>query len=436
MAHTNYIAAIDLGTSHLVGMIGYKNAQGALSILAEEIEESASCIQRGCVYNVQDTAHRIIRLIRKLQNKLSSKQPDYRIDKVYIGVGGQSLHSVEHVEVKTINTNMDITEEDIQKLDVQCKAFKPETLDVLGISPPAYYVDGKLTDNPVGVPGRRVEAHYKLIVGQLAVRNNILKCFEYINKNSDISLAGIFVSPLSLAETMLGQDDKELGCALIDFGAGVTSVVVFKRNKLVYLNVIPLGGNLITKDLTNLPLVETDAERVKITYGSAMMIKDKEPTVLLDVKDGIGLREINTVVEARAKEIVENVYAQVRFSKEIDALGAGIFLAGGASALKNLQELVQERFKQDVRFSTIRKEWMEQEDDRMGNPLYMTAISLLIKGTENCVSYEPSQTQEQQPNEEDKGGRRKKKGADSPSENEPKMGNIFERIIKGILEQD
>ena len=433
MTQAKYIVAIDLGTSHLVGMVGLKNEQGKLYILTDEVEDSASCIQRGCIFNVTVTADRINRLLKKLQNRLSSILPNFRIDKVYIGVGGQSLHSVEHFEVGTINTNAVVTDEDIKDLDAQCKAYKPETFDVLGIHPPTYYVDGKITDNPVGIPCKRIEAHYKLILGQPSIRSHISSCFDLIH---DIKPAGIIVSPLSLAETMLGRDEKELGCVLIDFGAGTTSVVVYKRNKLMHLCVIPLGGDLITKDLTNLPFVESDAERLKTKYGSALMSKDKESPVF-DAKDGIGIREFNTVVEARAQEIVENVCAQVKLSK-VDSLGAGIFLAGRAAALNNLQELVQEKLKQEVRYSTIQKEWMENEDERMGDPLYMTAISLLIKGTENCLYYvAPPITDPpvgDEPIKPDKGikknWRKKEEGEES------KGGNLFKRLFDTIVEQD
>ena len=428
MAHENYIVAIDLGTSHLVGMVGMKSAQGTLSILAEEVEPSASCIRRGYVYNVEDTAHRINRLIMKLQNKLSSDLDGLRIEKVYIGIGSQSLRSYKHVEVKIINTDSVVSEEDINKLAEQCRAFKPDMLDVLGISSPIYYVDGALVENPVGIPCKRIEAHYKLIVGKPAIRNNITNSI----KRTKIKLAGIIVSPLALADTIFSRNEKELGCALIDFGAGVTSVVVYKQKELVHLSVIPLGGNLITRDLTSLRLVESEAEQLKITYGSAVLGKNKENADSIEAREGIGLHEINTVVEARAREIVENVYAQIKSTGEMDALKT-IVLAGGASALKNLQDLVRERFKKEVCFSTIGKEWMEENDTRIGNPRYMTAISLLIKGTESCVYVPPpvSAWEEDKP-EEKKGKGKAKKSKEGDTEG----GNLFKRLIEEILKQD
>lgn len=442
MTHANYIVAIDLGTSHLVGMVGQKNANGTLSILAEEIEDPAASIRRGCVYNVKETAQRIHRLILKLQNKISNRLPGFLIEKVYIGVGGQSLRSIDHTEVRTLNTDEVVTEEDIRVLDEQCQAYNPELLDVLGISSPVYYLDDKYAANPVGIPCRRIEARYKLIVGRPSIRKFIVNSLEH----AKIELAGIIVSPLSLADAMLSQNEKDLGCVLINFGAGVTSVVVYKGGNLIDLSVIPLGGELITKDLMTLHLVKSEAERLKITYGSALMDKNKEGTIPLTSTDGAGMREIehneiNMIVEARAKEIVENVYARVAETREIDALGAGIILSGGASALKNLSELVQERFVQEVRFSTIRREWLDNGEEILGDPDYMTAISLLIKGTENCALYNAPKAPVVEIDEEDDDEeeeeeviivkpKKVKKNKDAS-----KGPNLFDRI-KGLFDED
>ncbi|MDR0348169.1 MAG: cell division protein FtsA [Tannerella sp.] len=441
MTHVNYIVAIDLGTSHLVGMVGRKNAKGTLSILAKEIEDPASSIRRGCVYNVRETAQRIHRLVLKLQNKISSQLPGFQIEKVYIGVGGQSLRTINHSEVRALNTAEVVTEEDIKALDEQCLSYNPDMLDVLGISSPVYFLDDKFAANPVGIPCKRIEARYELIVGRSSIRKFIVSSLV----QAKIDLAGILVSPLSLADAMLSRNEKDLGCILINLGAGVTSVVVYKNGNLIDLSVIPLGGDLITKDLMTLRLVKSEAERLKVTYGSALMDKNKEGTIPLASADGLGIREIehneiNMIVEARAKEIVENVYARVEDTREIDALGAGIVLAGGASALKNLPELIQERFKQEVRYSTIRKEWMEGGGEMLGDPNYMTAISLLLKGTENCVLYntpevpvvdikkEKIKEEEEEEEEEEEDVVEKKFPKSSKRKTDSKVPNLFNKI--------
>lgn len=438
MAHTDYIVAIDLGTSHLVGLVGQKHANGILSILAEETEDASLSIRRGCVYNVEETAQRIHRLVLKLQNKLSHRLPGFRIDKVYIGVGGQSLRSIDHSEVHTLNADEVVTENDIRLLDEQCRSYKPELLDVLGVSAPVYFLDDKYAATPIGIPCKRIEARYKLIVGRPSIRKFIVSSIE----RAKIGLAGIIVSPLALADAMLSQNEKELGCTVIDFGAGVTAVAVYKEGNLRNLSVIPLGGNLITKDLMTLHLVEAEAERLKITYGSAIMDKNKDGTISLGVTDGVGMREIEQVeidmiVEARAKEIVENIYARVEDAGGAKALGGGIIMAGGASALKNLDELVKDRFKQEVRFSTIRKEWLDNGEEMQGNPRYMTAISLLVKGTESCASYiEPKEPIVELDEEEEEEEEVVVKPKKVKASGDTSKGQKLFKKIKGLFDED
>ncbi|MDR0844968.1 MAG: cell division protein FtsA, partial [Tannerella sp.] len=309
MVHADYIVGIDFGTSHFTGVVGEKTDKGTISILAEDTEDASACIRRGCVYNVTETAKQIKRLVLKLQNKLSPVS-GFQIEKVYIGVGGQSLRSIDHSIVKNIPADAVVSEDDIRELDEQCRAYHPELSDILEIAPPVYYLDNRPTLHPLGIACNRIEARYKLIVGRPSIRKFIASSMEHAN----IGLAGIIVSPLSLANAMLSREEKELGCALINFGAGVTSVVVYKGGSLVHLSVIPLGSDLITKDLTTLKLSEPEAERVKITYGSALMVTSKEGPVLGTAANGAKLeldqQDIHVVVEARAKEIVENVYAR------------------------------------------------------------------------------------------------------------------------------
>jgi cell division protein FtsA len=367
-------------------MVGKKTTRGTISIVAEDTEDTDACIRRGCVYNVEETAKRVKRLILKLQNKLSNV-PGFRIENVYIGVGGQSLRSIDHSVVKNIPADAVVSEDDIRELDEQCHTYHPELLDILEIAPPVYYLDNKPTLHPQGIACNRIEARYKLIVGRPSVRKFIVTSLEFAN----IGLAGIIVSPLSLADAMLSRNEKELGCALINFGAGVTSVVIYRGGSLIHLSVIPLGSQLITKDLLTLKLSESEAERVKITYGSALLETSKDGPILLGTKNNgerqeIDRQDINVVVEARAKEIVENVYARVKEGIAPDLLEAGIVLAGKGSELNNLKSLVQNTFKLDTRYSTIQKDWLDGDDDIAGDPEFMTAISLLAKGTENCVT--------------------------------------------------
>ncbi|MDR2385902.1 MAG: cell division protein FtsA [Tannerella sp.] len=379
---TDYIVAIDLGTSHLAGIVGEKHADGKFSILAYATEDPSSSIRRGNIYNLDDTASRIKNLVHKLESKLK----DAKIKKVYIGVGGQSLRTTEHSESKKIDTGAVVTADDVNELKKQCEVYIPDLLDVLDWAPPIFYLDGRRELKPEGVSCERLEARYKLIVGRPSIRRDIVNS---ITEKAKQDIAAIIVSPLSLADAILGKEDKELGCAVVDFGAGVTTVVVYKNGELLNLSVIPLGSNLITKDITMLQITEAEAEKLKKENGSAIVRKeDDDEKIKLD-RDGltkeIAINDLNAIIEARTIEITENVIARIKDVTEIKSLGNGIILAGCASKLKNLPALIKDKYKVNVRFSAIRKRLLKDDDNLTGNQLYMTAISIMLKGTEQCM---------------------------------------------------
>ena len=367
---TDYIVAIDLGTSHITGIVGEKNKDGTFSIIACETEDPASCIRRGIIFNRDNTAVYVKSVLKKLESHLKG---DF-IDKVYIGVNGQSLHTIDHIEAKDIEEGAAVTNEDIEALKKQCEEYKPDLQDVLFVAPAVYYVNGRKDTKPAGVPCSRFEAHYKLVVGRTSIRRDINIS---INELAGKEIAGIIVSPLALADAMLSREEKELGCALVDFGAGVTSVSVYKNGDLLSMSVIPLGGNLITRDITSLQLTEAEAEKLKKENGSAVLKNDDDDVISVDM-DGadseISTKDLNAIIEGRAKEIVENVYARINEVAELKSLASGIVLAGCASELNNLPELIKDKCKVKVRHSAIRSGLVHGSDDMLGDPRYMLEI--------------------------------------------------------------
>lgn len=382
MAYTDFIAVIDLGTSCMKGMVGVKNpSSDTLTVIAHGTEESGTAIRRGTVFNVDETAAKIKKLVRKLESKLNGT----RISTVYVGVGGQSLHSIDHSVVKELPEDGVVTDEIIDILFEECRAYRPELLDVLHVVSPSYYVDGVLEPNPVGVPCKKIEARFKLIVGRPSLKRHIE--ISVVDK-AQFKLAGIIISPLALAESVLTENEKELGCALVDFGAGVTSLSVYKNGKLQSLCVIPLGGQLITRDLTSLHLVEAEAEKIKINYGGAVADKDNEETIQVNATDGIGIREVRLaevdyIIESRVKEILENVYAQLEISEPSKTLGGGVIITGGTARLRNLTEVMKRKLRVDVRYAMIRKGIVENQN--LLNAEDAVVVGLLMQGTENCA---------------------------------------------------
>ncbi|MDL2221668.1 cell division protein FtsA [Parabacteroides sp. OttesenSCG-928-N08] len=429
MAYTDFIAVIDLGTSNLVGLVGKRYPNNKIAIIAYETEESTGSIRRGCIYNIDEAVNKTKRLINRLESKLNNE----KIAKVYVGIGGQSLHTIDHRVSLTLNEDEVVTEQHLTQIYEECKAFQPELQEVYAITTPTFLLDDKQETNPVGVPCKQIEARYKLTVGRPSLKKHIHSVMSKLK----IEVADILVSPLALADVVTSENERSLGCALINFGAGVTSFAIFKNNLLVDLSVIPLGGNLITRDITSLHIIESEAERLKITHGSAIAKREEETTVSMSAADGVGTREIkladiNLVIEARAREIIENIAVRIEETGIAKELGAGIIIAGGASALKALPELLEERSGLTVRLASVRKGLIENERTFTSRSENAVAIGLISQGKENCAAKKEEPIVQSTIFGEDDVEVVTPPPKQPKQPKEAKKSNFFDRIKKGV----
>lgn len=377
-----FVAAIDLGTSKIVGIIGTKDVTGSLTIHALEKEDAEGCIKRGCIQNVDEAASKVKRLITKLENRAKTK-----IGKIYIGLGGQSVQSIDHKVTRQLNEDTPITDQIITSLkDVSMQMPLPGK-EILEIVPSEYLVDGKKVVQPVGVYGSEIEATHKLIVGKQAIRKNLRRMEEKIQ----LEVAGYMLSPLA-ANLVLSEPEKSLGCVLVDFGAATTTVSVYKEGLLRHLAVLPLGGNTITRDIMSLQLLENVAEKLKIFYGNASPeIDDTDNKVLKQQNDGgvdspeIQLRTLHQVILCRSEEIVENILNQVKISGYEKLIPAGFILTGGASNMKGLTALFRKKTDAEVKQGYFQRQIVSRNQPEIGKDAsYSILLGMLAKGSVNC----------------------------------------------------
>lgn len=389
MERREFIVAIDLGTSKIAAVAGVKDALGFITVLAVEQEASNGCIRRGVVYNVDETAAKIKKLIAKLESKLPNK-----IAKAYVGISGQSLQSLDHSVSLHFDTETTITEDIINQLYQEAKTFQPELLDLLDAVYPRYEVDGKNEQNPSGVMGTDIAAHYKMIVARPSIKRNIVRAAE----KAGLSLAGYFITSLAVGNFLLTDTEKDLGCALIDFGAGTTTLSVYKGGSLRHLVVFPFGGNSITKDICSLNIIESEAEQVKVRYGRVGAADTGDQDLAISTSgDVYGAQQIkvfdlNVVIEAREEEIIENIINQIELSEPSKNLGAGIVLTGGAVAMKGLAEKIRTKINCEVRMPSPKRIQALGTLPDVHDPAYLQAISLMALGKENCAREIPRPT--------------------------------------------
>lgn len=382
-----FIAAIDLGTSKIVGVIGTKDVMGSITIHALEKEDSEGCIKRGCIQNVDEAASKVKRLIVKLENRIKTK-----IGKVYFNIGGQSLQSVEHKVMRQLNEDTPITDEIINSLKNESMNFSVPGKEIFEIVPAEYLIDGRKVEQPVGVYGSEIEATHLLIVGRPALLKNLKRVEEKVG----MPLAGVMVTPLAASSVVLSEADKRLGAVLVDFGAATTTVSVYAEGFLRNLTVIPLGGSVITRDISSLQFLEKDAEDLKIHHGNASPnLEDTEDRVLKQNQGGVDspdiqLRKLHQVILCRTEEIIENVMNQVKLAGFDNLISGPFVLTGGASKMKGLTELFRSKGAKDVRLGNIQRSVTSKHyQEHIRDTAYAVVLGMLYRANENCRLPEP-----------------------------------------------
>ena len=214
---SEYIVAIELGSSKIVGIAGYRDENGMLVVSAIENENATNIIKRGCVQNVDEVFSCIKRIKMKLENRLAPA----KIVKTYVGVGGVSVSAEEKVTNRSFHEDSIIKQAHVQKLKDECRAMLPTTIDTLDIVSTGYIIDGRAERIATGVTGTTIEAHYKAITAKPVLKRNIDRC---IIERLKLPIAGYITSALATADVVLSKDERMLGCMLVDFGAETTTV--------------------------------------------------------------------------------------------------------------------------------------------------------------------------------------------------------------------
>ncbi len=379
-----FIVAIELGSSKITGIAGKKNLDGSISILAVVQEDSTSCIRKGVVYNIDKTVMCLTNIIKKLETTLKSK-----ISQVYVGVGGQSIRSMKNVIVKEMETETVVTHEMVNELMDNNRNMSYPEQEILDAATQEYKVDQQYQLDPVGIQCSRLEGNFLNILWRKSFYRNLNKCFD----QAGIAIAEMYLAPLAMADSVLTETEKRAGCVLVDLGADTTTVSVYYKNILRHLAVIPLGSNNITKDIATLQMEETDAERMKLKYGSAYTDNsdiDNSLSLSIDQDRSIMSRDFINIVEGRLQEIIENVWFQVP-NEYIDKLLGGIIITGGGSNMRNIESAFRNHTHIDkirvARFITTTVH-ASQMEITAHNGMMNTVLGLLEKGDMNCAGDE------------------------------------------------
>ncbi len=336
MEKNQYIVALEIGSSKIVGAIAEKTSAGYLSVKHLQEEKHLNSVRYGIVQNVENIKSSINHILHTLEGMV-----DGRITQVYLGVSGRSLHSIVSEVNRSVGTTESITRELIDRIIHEATSTPIKNHDTVDIVPRAYYVDKVETPNPVGQFGSSIKIKVNLIVAKPALKLNLNRLMTF-----GIPAKDYIVTPLAVAEQILSESDRELGCMLVDMGAETTTVSIYKNKALIFLNTLPLGGRNLTRDVMNgMNVLEETAENVKKNINNPL-----DPSNVSNVRiEGVDAREAANYISARTGEIIANINQQLADAGVTSNDIQSIVLIGGGAHLGGLQQKMEETIKIKVR---------------------------------------------------------------------------------------
>ena len=336
MEKNQYIVALEIGSSKIVGAIAEKTSAGYLSVRHLQEEKHVNSVRYGIVQNVENIKTSINHILKNLEGMV-----DGRITQVYMGVSGRSLHSIVSEVNRSVGSTEAITKELVDRIIHDATSTPIRNHDTVDIVPRAFYVDKVETPNPVGQFGSSIKIKVNLIVAKPSLKLNLNRLMNF-----GIPAKDYIVTPLAVGEQILSDSDRELGCMLVDMGAETTTVSIYKNKALIYLNTLPLGGRNLTRDVMNgMSVLEETAENVKKNINNPLDPNNVSNVVI----EGVSAQEAAKYISARTGEIIANINQQIADAGMASDAIQSIVLIGGSAHLGGLQHKMEETIKVRVR---------------------------------------------------------------------------------------
>lgn len=344
--YKDLIVGLDVGTAKIMVVVGEVLAGGELKLVGLGVAPSNG-LKRGVVVNIDATVASIQQALKEAE-----LMADCKIGHVYTGITGshiQGFNSSGMVAVK----GKEVTRADVTHVVETAKAINiPSDQRLLLVEPQEFIIDGQDVREPVGMSGKRLEAKVHIVTGAQSAAENIIKCV----RRCGIEVDGLLLNPLASSQAVLTDDERELGVACIDVGAGTTDIAIFTGGAIRHTAVIPIAGDLITSDIAMALRTPTaDAEDIKVQYGCAkQLLADGQTQVEVP---GLGdraprmlsLQALAGVIEPRVEEIFSLAQQVIRESGYEEVLSSGVVLTGGSAVMAGMVELGEDVFLKPVR---------------------------------------------------------------------------------------
>ena len=370
--YKDLIVGLDIGTAKVMAVVAEFMPTGELRVAGLGIAPSHG-LKRGVVVNIDATVQSIQQALKEAE-----MMADCKITRVYTGITGSHIRGQNSTGMVIVR-DKEVTPVDAARVVETAKAINiPNDQRLLLVEPQEFIIDGHEVKEPIGMSGGRLEVKVHLVTGAQSAAENIVKCV----RRCGLEVEQLVLNPSASSHAVLTTDEKALGVALVDIGAGTTDVSIFTEGSVRHTAVIPIAGDLITSDIAMALRTPTkDAEEIKVEFGVAKQLL-ADPAEQLEVP-GLGDRmprmlsrqALGAVIEPRVEEIYSLVHQVIRDSGYEELLGSGIVITGGSAVMPGMVELGEDIFLKPVRKGV--PTYGGSLFDMVANPRSATVMGLL-----------------------------------------------------------
>ncbi len=344
--YKDLVVGLDIGTAKVMVVVAEVLPGGELKLAGLGVAPSNG-LKRGVVVNIDATVQSIQQALKEAE-----LMADCKIQRVYTGITGSHIRGINSSGMVAVK-DREVTQADVARVVETAKAINISTDQrLLLVEPQEFIIDGQDVKEPIGMSGIRLEAKVHIVTGAQSAAENIIKCV----RRCGLEVEQLMLNPLASSLSVLTEDERELGVALVDIGAGTTDVAIFTNGAIRHTAVIPIAGDLITSDIAMALRTPTkDAEDIKVENGFAkQLLADPDTQVEVPGLGDRGPRMLSRqalagVIEPRIEEIFALVHQVMRESGYEEVLSSGIVLTGGSCLMPGMVELGEDIFLKPVR---------------------------------------------------------------------------------------
>ncbi len=378
MADEQIIAALDIGTTKILAIVGEMDDKGDIYVIGHG-QSPAEGLRRGVVVDMDKTVHSIQKAVKDAELVSGTE-----IDRVTVGVAGEHVRSINsHGVIAVSRSDNEVTQADVDKAIEAARAVAiPVDREIIHVIPQEFAVDEQSgIKDPVGMSGVRLEVEAHLVTASVTTARNIYRALERCH----IAVDHIVLESLGISQVLLNEEELEGGAIIVDVGGDITGTALFYDSSIRHTAVVSLGGRNVTSDLAiGLRISLDQAEEIKLLYGSALAsLVDPEEMITLTGGPGRSDREISrnvvaSIIEPRMEEILSLVARELKKVHRADSVASGLLFTGGGSMLPGTIELAEQMFDMPVRMGRI--SGFTNIPEELNNVRFATAHGLLLYG--------------------------------------------------------